>query len=142
MQDMSKQTKPILSERESMYRIAGNVPDPSGQTNLRGRESTLDMTAGAIAHPLLRWRDRVVEADLYLDGGKLLLHLICPKCSTSEEPHGLWVREGEKAIEWSEGLLSVEPITCPWELPEGRKEFGVGMCRWRVAIERGQVREL
>ena len=135
--------KPFDPEREELYHIAGNVPDPSGGSDRLGAQSSMDMTAGALAHPMIRWRDRVIEGDLYDMGGKLVLHILCPRCSTPEAPHALWVREREKAMEWDPGRgLSVEAFECTWELPGGRKEFGVGMCRWRVAIERNVAREV
>lgn len=132
--------------KESLYQIAGDVPDPSGRDpHLRGQQSTMDFTQGAMAKPLIRWRDFVIEADVYRIDGKLVVHIICPKCSTPEKPHGLYIREDQKALEWDEErrVLSVAPFECSWELPEGRRqEFGIGMCRWRVAIEKNFCREV
>jgi hypothetical protein len=141
---MSRQV--IDPEKESLYHIAGEAPDPSGaEPELRGHQSSLDLTRSALAHPLIRWRDRVIEADLYEMDSKLVLHIICPKCSTPEVPHALWVRQGQKDILWrpETGELSVEAFSCTWELPEGRRqEFGLGLCRWRVAIEKNFARDV
>jgi hypothetical protein len=132
-------------QKESLFHICGDAPDPTGMTNLRGAQSSVDFTGGAFAHPMLRWRDRVVEADLYETDGQLMLHLLCPKCSTPEAPHALWVKQEQKPMEWDKErkLLSVAAFSCTWELPEGRRqEFGIGMCRWRVAIDKNVVREV
>lgn len=133
-------------QRESLYHIAGNVPDPSGvDPNQHGMQSSIDMTKGALAHPLIRWRDRVIESDLYLVDGRFVLHLICPKCSMPGSPHALYVRQERKDMDWrpETGELSVEPFECTWELPEGRRqEFGLGLCRWRVAIEKNFARDV
>lgn len=130
---------------ESLYHIAGNVPDPSGESAQLGIQSSIDMTKSAIGHPLIRWRDRVIESDLYLTDGRFVLHIICPKCSTPEAPHALYVRQEQKDMDWrpETGELSVEPFMCTWELPEGRRmEFGIGMCKWRVAIEKNIARDV
>lgn len=143
--------------KESLYSICGDAPDPSGMDpRMRGYQSSIDMTKGALAKPLIRWRDRVIEGDLYEIEGKLVLHLICPKCSSPAcnppcnipghcGPHALYVRQERKAIEWDaeRQLLSVESFECTWELPEGRRqEFGLGLCRWRVAIENNIARDM
>lgn len=131
---------------ESLYHIAGDVSDPSGvEPEKFGAQSSIDMTKSAIGHPLIRWRDRIIEGDLYQIEGKLVLHVICPKCSTPEAPHALYIREERKGMEWNPetGELSIEPFECTWELPEGRRmEFGLGLCRWRVAIERNIARDV
>lgn len=140
------QPKVFDPTKESLYHIAGSVPDPSAmEPEKLGMQSSLDMTKSALAHPLIRWRDRVVEADLYLIDDRLVLHLICPKCSTAEVPHALYIREEQKAIDWrpETGELSVERFECTWELPEGRRmEFGIGMCRWRVAIDKNLAKDV
>lgn len=132
-------------QRESLYHIAGDVPDPSGESAQHGIQSSIDMTKSAIGHPLIRWRDRVIESDLYLTDGRFVLHLICPKCSMPGAPHALYVRQERKDMDWKPetGELSVEPFECTWELPEGRRqEFGLGLCRWRVAIEKNIARDV
>ena len=138
---------PVIDpERESLYRICGDVPDPSNlEPDKGGYQSSIQLNRSALAHPMIRWQDRVVEADLYEMDGKLVLHILCPKCSTPETPHALWVREGQKDILWrpDTGELSVSPFECTWELPEGRRqEFGLGLCRWRVAIDKNIAKDV
>lgn len=135
---------PFDPQREELYHIAGDAPDPSGLTDKRGMQASVQLNRSAIAHPLIRWRDRVIEGDLYEMDGQLVLHILCPRCSTPEALHALLIKAGQKAIEWDaeRGLLSVERFECTWELPEGRRvEFGAGLCRWRVAIERNVAKE-
>jgi hypothetical protein len=136
----------VLRENEQLAYICGTTPDPSGRDpNLIGHESKLDFTKSALGHPLIRWRDKVIEADVYLDGEELVVHIICPKCSTPDVPHGLHIRASQKGVEYDAktNTLSVEPFTCSWELPEGRRqEFGIGMCKWRVAIDKNFAREV
>src|SRR5262245_33277970 len=115
---MMSMTQPFNPATEELHYICGDKPDPSGKSNLRGVEAGIDLKKSAFAHPLIRWRDRVIEGDLYLEANNVLrLHLICPKCSTPEIPHGLHIRSDQKHMEWDakNGLLSVEPFTCPWE---------------------------
>lgn len=138
---------PFDPKTESLYHIAGDVPDPTGSGKL-GMQASIQLNKSAIGHPLIRWRnrdgDRVIEGDLYEIDGLLLLHIICPKCSTPETPHALWVKQEQKAIEWDpkSGLISVEPFMCTWELPlERRAEFGMGLCKWRVAIDKNIAKE-
>jgi hypothetical protein len=140
-------SRPVIDpEKESLYHIAGGVSDPSGiEPDLHGYQSSIQLNRSALAHPLIRWRDRVIEADLYEMNGLLVLHIICPRCSTPEVPHALWVRQGQKDMLWRPEIneLSVAVFECTWELPEGRRqEFGLGLCRWRVAIEKNFARDV
>lgn len=125
------------SEAANLYR-EGAMLDPTG-TGLMGHGSELDLTKNAIGHPLIRWRDLVMEADVYHPmEGVLEVHIHCPKCSTPDDPHVLRITSERKSIEYDKkrNLLYVEPFECCWELPaERRQEFGLGLCKWRVAID-------
>lgn len=122
--------------REELVHIAGDAPDPMG-TGLVGQEATTDLRKNAMATVLIRWRDKVIEAELYETDGQLMLHLVCPKCSTPDAPHGLHVKQSAKRIEYDRerNLLYVEPFGCTWETGADRKAFGLNLCNWRVAID-------
>lgn len=143
-------------EREELVHLAGDAPDPlAGMAGVEhahggGFTSTVRMTKAAKGHPMIRYKDKIVEADVYeLDGEPLRVHLICPRCSTPTAPHGLNITADRKAIEYDPtrnvdagGRLDVEVFECTWELPEGRRQaFGLSLCRWRVAIENNIARD-
>jgi hypothetical protein len=145
--------------RKELYHIAGDMPDPRG-TGLRGAASTMDLTATAMGHPKIFYRNGseqfVIEADVYkLPNEPAYVHLICPYCRNA-----LRIVQGEKHIEydpdgfvplprgwdWREirqafptglgGLISIEQFKCVWESePSLRREYGLSRCGWRCAVE-------
>lgn len=116
--------------REELYRIAG---DPE-----HGMASTMNLTRSAAGHPQIRYRDKVITADVYIADGRLMVHLICPRCLNA-----LKITDERKKMEYDarDNVLSVEPFACPWEMSAHRTEFGVGMCRWTVGIDRNVARD-
>jgi len=140
--------------REELNFIAGD-----GLTHVHGSEekgisSDTRLTKNAFAHPMIRYSGRfgeyVLEGDLYqmpLAAGKseLMLHIICPVCSTPETPHALRVTSSMKKMEYDNTRgVSVETFGCTWELPAagstpGALQFGMGLCKWRVAIENNRA---
>lgn len=105
-------------QKEELYFIKGDQPDPSG-TGLRGTSMGMDMTRTAIAHPMIRYRDRVVEADVYAVQDELSVHILCPKCE-----QGLKISNKKKRVELSGDKLTTERIGCTWP-----------GCDWRVTIK-------
>lgn len=123
--------------REELVHIAGDAPDPMG-SGLMGKHSSLRLTKTAAGHPLIRYKDRVLEADVYLseptlaNPASIMVHLICPRCLNA-----LRISNDKKAMEYDAATdtLSVERMRCTWELGAERREFGIGMCNWTVAID-------
>lgn len=139
-------------EREELVHLAGDQPDPlTGMPGVEtaraggGIMSTVRMTKSAAGHPKVRYKDFVLELDVYEPpGAPRYVHLICPRCR-----HALRITEDRKAMEYDPtrdvengGRISVEKFTCTWELPEDRRmEFGLGLCRWTVAIDNNVARD-
>lgn len=114
-----------------------------------GIASDTRLTKNAFAHPMIRYSGRygefVLTGDLYhmpLPGGgsEMMLHIVCPVCSTPEKPHALMINARNKKIEYDNTRgVSVEAFGCTWELPTAGKagslDFGMALCKWRVAID-------
>lgn len=137
----------------------------------RGIASTMNMANTAEAHPLVFYRDRVLEVDLFaMPGHPKHIHLLCPH-STDEYKHSLRIPEERKAIDFEpdaivripsgftlealveagllaagaqiRGRLNVEAFGCTWEAePELRRQFGLSACAWRVVIENNVARDV
>jgi hypothetical protein len=125
--------------REEVFYIAGDVGDPLDPSK-RGIAATTRLDTSA-KHIQVRYKDFLLECDYYeMEGvAPAKLVLICPKCH-----HVLNVPGDKKKIEYDPtslqvfgGRLSVEAFQCTWETePEGqRREFGLGLCKQRLAIE-------
>jgi hypothetical protein len=160
-------------ETEALDYLAGDPPaatvtqgdaagfGPDGQSVI-GRESTVHLDKAALGHPEVRYRDYVLEADVYpLLGavdeddapGALEVILICPRCR-----HELRVTSDRKAIEYLpgppvidlatgqamlRGVLSIERFECTWEKDTSVAVTGntENLCRWRVAIDKNVARD-
>lgn len=134
--------------------------DPWG-SGVIGRSSTVQLEKAALGHPYIRYRDMLIEADVYPqlgsaeadDGVKLEVILICPRCRNQ-----LRVRSERKAIEWIpgapeidphsheavvRGVLSIEKFQCTWELDSSANVTGKGenLCRWRVVVDKNVARD-
>lgn len=116
------------SERETVVTL---VDDPR-----KGRSATQDFSQSATAHPQIRYKDLLIECDLYETDGQYSVHLICPRCHNF-----LKIESMHKTMEWDGKTLSVEPFECTWELGAARQEFGVSLCRWRVGVQRGIAKD-
>jgi len=146
---------------KELFHVAGDMPDPAG-TGLLGQAPSYRLTRSALGHPMIFWRDMVLEADVYaLLEQPLQVHLICPLCR-----HALIIRQGNKVVSYEPqapvpappgwtatelrqampdglgGLLSVEAFGCTWEA-EGdlRRGFGLARCPWRVVIANNVARD-
>lgn len=120
--------------------------------------STVHLDKAALGHPLIRYRNRLIEADVYPllgapvgEDGKQAIEviIICPRCE-----HELRISSLAKSVHWEPGAavldverqamvfrgqLSVEPFTCTWEINTKTPVTGHGenLCRWRVGIDKG-----
>lgn len=140
---------PLYDDRkEELVHLAGDVPDYAG-TGLRGHQSSLNLGAHQdVHHPQVRYKDFVIECDVYqYPGTPLEVVLICPKCHNA-----LKVSAANKQIEFDAldradmgGKLSIEVFKCSWESDpskDGRRmEFGLGMCGWRVGVTNNVARD-
>lgn len=149
---------------EEIYQIAGDAQGPglprggscpkhdlgTGPCTcerVRGAHSTVHMNrADRAAAVLIRFEDRIIEADLYRTVDEVIVHIICPKCLHSSK-----ISSTRKAVEWDGTLLSVEPFECPWEMSDERDPssthegvlVGSGnLCRLRMAIEKNVGRRV
>lgn len=131
-------------KKEELVTIENDLQDGVS----RGR-ATMDMTKNADAHPQVRWEDRVsgkvfmLETDVYIKGGELMVHLICPRCR-----HNLQIKSINKQMSYDKEreVLSVEPFQCTWELDDellgARRDFGMSLCRWSVAIDNNLAKDV
>jgi len=107
----------IDPQREETFFIKGDRPDPAGGGSM-GTEVGMNMTGSAVCHPMIRYRDRIIESDVYHVDGQLLVHIICPVCE-----EGNYIRAAKKRIILSGDVLDVERFRCGW-------------CAWEVEIRR------
>lgn len=127
--------QPFNPNTEELYHVAGDMDT--------GVTTDVSLTKSAFAKPQIRYSGRfgefVLTCELYKMGNELSLHLICPRCRNA-----LWIKSSKKQMHWdSDKGLSIEPFECTWEL-EGdsrRMEFGLGLCRWRAAIDKNIAKD-
>lgn len=136
-------------EREELVHIAGTAPanDPvTGKAG--GYVSSLNLAANPdIQHPLVRYKDRVIECDVYFAGASVTaVDIVCPRCQNA-----LRISAERKQIFYDPnhqredgGRLSVERFECTWEAEPGgrRMEFGLGLCRWSAEIDNNVARDV
>lgn len=133
----------LVAQNEEVFHLAGDAPDPLG-SGMMGHQTTTKLRPGAT--PKVRYKDFIIECDLYkVEGAPTELIMICPKCRNT-----LRVTSDRKDIEYDTsslvergGRLSVSAFECTWEADtQGRRmEFGLGLCRWKVAIEDNIARD-
>lgn len=103
-----------------------------------------------------------------MDGKKpeQYIHILCPRCLAGGRKNLLTIRPEVKQFSYDKdaavpvfpgwtreqfarafpngvgGLLSVAPFRCTWEeVPELRRDHGLGQCTWQVAIDHNVVRD-
>ncbi len=156
---------------KELFHVAGDMPDPSGRRmrgTAPGYDMTQTAIGHPMLfYRLPNGHELVLEADVYrLEGQPLYIHLLCPVCMMAGHTNALTIRENEKSLYyepearvpippgWDEiqlrksfpqglgGKLSVEQIACTWEVtPELQRQFGLGICPWRVVIENNVIRD-
>lgn len=127
------------------FHVAGDQPDPTGYSDLRGVAPGYNLTRSALGHPkvlaYVHGKQAVLTVDVYaIPGEPMKLHLMCPVCVALGRTHvALHIHQGQKAFsydpgarvppwpDWSEaerhrafpegmgGLLNVDPFGCSWE---------------------------
>lgn len=152
---MSRAYNPATEELEQ---LAGDPPDvyqtgrhgdPLGQMDPKamGYASQMDLSKSALAHPMIRYKDFVIEADVYRvpDSDELQVVILCPRCRNA-----LTISSLKKDVQFEmpsakhqRGVLSIEPFGCTWELEsDGRRmEFGLGLCNWKVGINKNVAKD-
>lgn len=132
-------------QREELVHLAGDAPDPSG-SGLVGHQASLNLSRTALGHPKIRYRDLVIEADVYaLPGVPMYVHILCPKCR-----HALKIAEDRKHIEYDPkagppqdgGRISIEAFQCTWEMDDQRQQFGLSLCGWKVVVDNNIARDV
>ena len=133
---------------EELIYQSGDAPDPEGQIG-GGFQQSINLGKSASGHPKIRYRDIVIEADVYdLEGVAFHVMILCPRCRNS-----LRISRERKAIDWDPeaghpqdgGQISIEPFQCTWENGERngeRQDFGLGLCGWRVAVDKNIARDV
>ncbi len=145
-----------MQARNELYQVAGDQADPMGGA-ARGRAGQMNLTETALGHPYVRYKDQLLELDVYkIAGAPMYIHIICPRCHNASK-----IQEDNKAFSYEPtripkilpfllsvgvgaphgGSLSVEKFECSWELGPERQEFGVGLCRWRVGIDNNVAKD-
>lgn len=128
---------PYDPQREDLYVAKDDVMGPGAHDDqvVTGYSSTMRFTKTALGHPLIRYKDHVIEADVYPspDGQGFIAHLICPKCTNN-----LQVDSNKKQVGYDPetDTISIEKISCTWEADGSiRKDFGFNRCGWKVVID-------
>lgn len=146
---MSNPGARVLSPSEEIFELERGVADPTGaDPNMVGYRSSVLLDKSKI--PIqVRHKEFLLEVDLYMDGegkpDKILL--LCPRCRNQ-----LSIPAARKAIDFDPhalkefgGQLSVEPFQCTWEADSSkhgrRMKFGLGLCGWRVAIDKNVAKD-
>lgn len=134
--------------KEDLYEVKG---DPR-----TGMASTTNLDNAAEAKIEVRYSGQyndhgaiamLMQCEVYRAGESVLVHIICPKCKNANS-----IKSERKALEWDprNGVLSVEPYTCNWEMNTERdnksahKSILVGsgnLCRARIAIDKNRARD-
>lgn len=128
--------------------------DPNG-TGAVGASSGVQLDKTKDATVVIRYKDRLIEADVYaFPGAPIKLVLLCPRCGNA-----LNVESDKKQMSFEKhaphavgdfinmGRLNVEPFECTWELPDagvhvpGLVSAGTSLCRWRVGISNNIARD-
>lgn len=119
--------------KEEIFHVAGDAD--------QGIANNISLTDSAFAKPQIRYKGRygdyIMSCELYKMGNEISLNFICPKCH-----HSGWIKSSKKQMLWDPNKgLSVEPFECTWELDERRIEFGIGLCRFKAAIDNNRAKD-
>lgn len=138
--------------REEIFHVAGDVPDPTG-TGLRGQQSSVNLDT-KIAEVQIRYKDTIIFGDVYrYPGVPLRVVLMCPRCHNA-----LTITQDNKHIEYDlaaapniGGRISIEKFECPFEAPDagahnnraGSTQIitGMKMCGWKVGIDNNVAKD-
>lgn len=139
------------TQREEIFHVAGDVPDPTG-TGLRGQSSSVSLDT-KIAEVQIRYKDVLIFGDVYkYPDVPLRVVIMCPRCHNA-----LTITEDNKKIDYDfaaapqiGGRISIERFTCPFEAPgagahqrhtgDGAQIItGTKMCGWKVGVENNKA---
>lgn len=117
-----------------VFPIAGKAAiDPSGQTNLMGVSSGINLTNTAIGHPILLFStpdgaEYLLEADVYMTAEQeLYVHLLCPRCLAENRENALRISATNKKLHY-DPMLQPKPFP-GWtaeDMAEALKEMPAG----------------
>jgi hypothetical protein len=160
--------RPATGNARQVVQLAGDAPDPTGETDRTGLLSTHRLNAGKVEVAVV-FGDVIMTVDVYAVPSPLTIHIICPRCHKRSMIHA-----DRKNIEFSPkamnpqfrrvlllscasalpelahlefGKLSVEPFECAWEIGDsvhvpGTVHTGASLCRLRLAIDENRAREV
>lgn len=148
-----------------VVQIAGDAPDPTGVSGLRGVQATHHLNAGK-QEVVVVYGDLFMTVDVYrVPGEPVRVHLICPRCHKTSQATGdrkaiafdpsapnpqrahiLASRQPEIAAIAATGRLSIEAFECAWEIGDtqhvqGGLHTGVTLCRQRLVIDDNRARD-
>lgn len=140
--------------KTGIVRQSTSSRDPTG-TGLVGASSGVQLDKTKDATVVVRYKDRLIEADVYaFPGAPIKLVLLCPRCGNA-----LNIESDKKQMSFEKsapqqvgdfvnmGRLNVEPFECTWELPDagvhvpGLVSAGTSLCRWKVGISNNIARD-
>lgn len=142
-QEIERELYTICGDPDEVYEAERKYPKHGNFESGMAQDMRVDRMAEA--HPVVKYKDFLLDCDLYItpDRKELSLVLICPRCHNQ-----LKISSANKAISWDGKNVSVEPFECTWEMGRGtegtasdRIDFGMGLCRWRVGINNGVARD-
>lgn len=165
VQRMLGSSPAVPGKRREIVQLAGDAPDPTGMSALRGAQSTTSLCGGKHEVVVL-YRDTFMTVDVYLvPGAPPEIHIICPRCHKASRISG-----DQKAIDYDpratnpvrteavasgspelaaiagHGRLSVEPFECTWEVGgdkhvAGGVHTGASLCRQKLAIDDNRAKD-
>lgn len=101
---------------------------------------TTSVNVQAHATAWIRYREQILECELYVAGTEMTLHMLCPKCR-----HGLKISNKNKEMDWDGKYISVERSGCTWEIDD-MLAAGVlthtNLCNFKFVIDRGMMRDV
>jgi hypothetical protein len=99
----------------------------------------------------VRYKDQHVYCEVYRAAdGSQEVHWMCPRCHGGARGYMSRIPSSRKQIDFDParmtqvgGELNVEAFVCPWELGEDRRQdFGIGLCKLALAIDRSVAKEI
>lgn len=147
-------TKTMYDPRtEEIFHVAGDVPDPTMDTGLYGKQSTVNLQNSRTAEVQIRYKDTIIFGDVYqYENAPIRVIIMCPRCRNA-----LMITGDNKRIDYDlaaapsiGGRISIEPFKCPFEAPdagahrhrsgEGAQVItGMSMCNWKVGVHNNKA---
>jgi len=119
--------------------VAGDKPGSKLEDHHMDKGISTSVTVKPYETTYIRYRDIILESELYKAGDELTLHMMCPKCR-----HALKISSKNKQMDWDGKYISVERSGCTWELdtdiPTGVFTIS-NLCNWKFYIDRGMAKD-